>query len=304
MIIINFIRGFFMAVADSVPGVSGGTIAFIMGFYDDFINSLDRIVSKTVKLKEKKSAFIFLGKLGFGWIFGMGISVLILSALFEKEIYRISSLFLGLILFSIPLIIHEEKKSLRGKYSNLIFTLSGIVLVSLITYFNPVRSSDAVSLNLTYGIFIFVAGMIAISAMVLPGISGSTILVIFGLYATIITAIKDFMSLELQSLPTLILFGLGVLTGVITIIPLLKYLLANHRSKMIYLILGLMLGSLYAIVMGPRTVHVPGTETYYQVMEFKSFSGLFFFIGGMIIFGLDEMKKQIDKRQTKEIPLR
>ncbi|ERJ12719.1 DUF368 domain-containing protein [Haloplasma contractile] len=303
MIIINFIRGFFMAVADSVPGVSGGTIAFIMGFYDDFINSLDRIVSKSVKLKEKKNAFIFLGKIGFGWIFGMGISVLILSAFFEQEVYRISSLFLGLILFSIPLIIHEEKKSLKGKYNNIIFTLLGILLVSLITYFNPVRSSDAVSLNLAYGIFIFVAGMIAISAMVLPGISGSTILVIFGLYATIITSIKDFMSLNLQSLPTLILFGLGVLTGVITIIPLLKYLLANHRSKMIYLILGLMVGSLYAIVMGPRTVHIPGTETYYQVMKFKSFSGIFFFIGGLIIFGLDEMKKQINKRQTKEIPL-
>ena len=74
MIILNFIRGFCMALADSVPGVSGGTIAFILGFYDDFINSLNTLVSKD-PWEEKKKALIFLIKLGFGWIIGLGLSV-------------------------------------------------------------------------------------------------------------------------------------------------------------------------------------------------------------------------------------
>ena len=83
MYILNFIRGFCMALADSVPGVSGGTIAFILGFYDDFINSLNTLVSKD-PWEEKKKALIFLIKLGFGWIIGLGLSVVFLSSIFMK----------------------------------------------------------------------------------------------------------------------------------------------------------------------------------------------------------------------------
>ena len=90
MIILNFIRGFCMALADSVPGVSGGTIAFILGFYDDFINSLNTLVSKD-PWEEKKKALIFLIKLGFGWIIGLGLSVVFLSSIFNDHIYAISS---------------------------------------------------------------------------------------------------------------------------------------------------------------------------------------------------------------------
>ena len=78
MFIINFIRGFFMALADSVPGVSGGTIAFILGFDDDFINSLNSLISRD-NMDNKKNSLIFLFKLGIGWVTGMVLSVLFLS---------------------------------------------------------------------------------------------------------------------------------------------------------------------------------------------------------------------------------
>lgn len=110
MYIINFIRGFFMALADSVPGVSGGTIAFIMGFYDKFINSLNALMSPSIKMQEKKEALFFLIKLGIGWITGMVLSVLFLASIFDKHIYAISSLFIGFIIFSIPIIFKEEKE--------------------------------------------------------------------------------------------------------------------------------------------------------------------------------------------------
>ncbi len=135
--IVNIIQGFSMALADSVPGVSGGTIAFILGFYDKFINSLNALISKN---GDKKDAIKFLIKLGIGWLIGMASASLILSNLFDTHIYQISSLFIGFIIFAIPLIVKQEKENLKGKYKWLIFTVIGITIVSVITYLNRIYS--------------------------------------------------------------------------------------------------------------------------------------------------------------------
>ena len=127
MLILNMFRGFCMALADSVPGVSGGTIAFLLGFYDKFIGSLDALVSGTKE--ERKEALVFLVKLGIGWAIGLCSSVLVLSKLFESHIYILSSVFFGLTLFAIPVVAREEKDSLKGKYYNLIFWALGTALV-------------------------------------------------------------------------------------------------------------------------------------------------------------------------------
>ena len=114
--------GFLMSLADSVPGVSGGTIAFLMGIYDNFIGSLNDIVSRD---KEKrKKAIIFLVKLMSGWIVGFCSAVLVITAVFEKNIYEISSLFLGFVIFAIPLIFVEEKEAFKGKYYNLCLAIA------------------------------------------------------------------------------------------------------------------------------------------------------------------------------------
>ncbi len=292
MYIINLLRGACMALADSVPGVSGGTIAFILGFYDDFINSLNTLVSKNSK-DEKKKAIKFLINLGIGWVIAFLLAVLFISSLFESHIYEISSLFVGFIIFAIPLIVKEDKDVIKGNYKNAIFTLIGIAIVSLITYFNPSFSGSGMDVsvsNLSIGfcIYVFVAGMIAISAMVLPGISGSTLLLIFGLYAPIINAIKEVLSINLSYLPVLIIFGLGVITGILGTIKGIKYCLQNHRSKTIYLIIGLMIGSIYAVIMGPTTLKVPEDP-----MTLSTFKIIFFVIGGLLILGLDRIKTKM-----------
>ena len=138
-----------MALADSVPGVSGGTIAFILGFYDDFIGSLNSLISKD-SIEDKKKSLIFLIKLGIGWVTGMILSVLILSSIFDEHIYSISSLFTGFIIVAIPLIMKEEKDSLVGKYKNIIFTIIGALIVGLITYFNPSGSNGGLNLSLEH----------------------------------------------------------------------------------------------------------------------------------------------------------
>lgn len=295
--LLNGIRGFCMALADSVPGVSGGTIAFILGFYDKFINSLDNLMFG--KKAEKIEAIKFLIKLGIGWAIGMVLAILVLTSLFTKHIYNISSLFMGFVVFAIPLIIKDEKESLKGKYKNLIFTIIGILVVALLTYFNPISGSgstvDITNLNFGLGLYIFVGAMIAISAMVLPGISGSTILLIFGLYIPIINAIKEFLHFNFSYFPVLMIFGLGILAGIVCVIRLIKLALKKARSQTLYCIIGLMIGSLYAIVMGPTTLDVPCDP-----MGLGTFSIIFFAIGGLIIFGLEKLKVVLEKKSENK----
>lgn len=293
--LINAFWGFCMALADSVPGVSGGTIAFILGFYDKFINSLNDVFYGT--FAKKKSSLWFLFKLGTGWIVGMCLATLILTKLFESKIYAVSSLFLGFIIFSIPLIIKEEKDNIKNHYKNIIILIIGIVVVSLITYFNPMTGSSSVNIaDLNFGLILYllVAGMIAISAMVLPGISGSTLLLIFGLYIPIINGIKEFLHLNFTYVPALFCFGIGVLLGIALVIKLIKLALEKHRSATVYLIIGLMIGSLYAIVMGPTTL-----EISQEALSFATFNILYFIIGGIIIIGLDKIKDYLEKKHIE-----
>ena len=98
--IYNIFHGFCMAMADSVPGVSGGTVAYILGFYERFIDALHYLFSGS--MRERKEALRYLLKLGVGWIIGMVSSVLVLAQLFESHIYFLTSLFLGLTLAALP----------------------------------------------------------------------------------------------------------------------------------------------------------------------------------------------------------
>lgn len=295
--IINFINGFCMALADSVPGVSGGTVAFILGFYDKFISSLDNLFRG--KLDDKKDSLKFLIKLGLGWVTGFIIAALVLGNIFESKIYIISSLFIGFILFAIPIVIYEEKDTLKGKYFNLIFTLLGTAIVVLITILNPSNgngiSIDIENLNIGIIIYVFISAMIAISAMVLPGISGSTLLLIFGLYIPVMSAIKELLHLNLSYLPIIIVFGLGVITGVVVFVRLIRKALEKFRSQTIYTILGMMLGSLYSITQGPTTLDIPQSP-----MNLHSFSIIAFIIGALIIGGLQVFTIYLKKADNKK----
>lgn len=286
-----------MALADSVPGVSGGTIAFILGFYDDFVNALNNLISGSKS--GRINAFKFLSKIGIGWITGFILSVLFITNIFEKNIYEINSLFLGFIISSIPLIVKSERKTLNNNKRNIIFLIIGIIIVGAMTYFNPVTSSGQSfsvkyeNLNPLFIAYIFIAGLIAISAMVLPGISGSTILLIFGLYAPILNGVKEILKLNFDYLPGISIFGFGVLLGVLLTVRTVRYLLRNFRSQTIYCIIGLMIGSIYAVIMGPTSLEIPRPP-----MSIQSFSIIFFIIGCTLVPALEKLK---DVLKNKEI---
>lgn len=284
----KYIGGFLMALADSVPGVSGGTILFLLGIYEEFIGSINNLV--TGSWQEKKKALFFLIKLACGWIIGFVLAVLILTSLFEDNIYRVSSLFIGFIIFSIPLICSEEKDTIKGKYQYILFTLIGIAIVAALTYYNPSRAAagngNPMEFSFANAAYVFFAGMVAISAMVLPGISGSTILLILGLYMPVMNSIKNLMHLHFDALPIVIFFGLGILAGALITIRVIKWAFEKFRSQTIYLILGLMLGSLYSIVMGPTTLD----KNPKPALSVSTFSIVFFIIGGLVIGGLQLLK--------------
>lgn len=287
MYIIQFIRGFCMALADSVPGVSGGTVAFLLGFYDRFIDSIDDLI--TGSMEKKKNAFFFLLKLGIGWICGFVLAVLILASIFESHIYYISSLFIGFIIFAIPVVVKEEKECLGKGKKFMPLILIGIAIVSAVTYFNPI-SGEGSGINLDHltlglGVYVFLAGAIAISAMVLPGISGSTLLLIMGLYLPVITAIKEYLHLDFSTFPVVFIFGCGILVGIFSVVKLIRKALNKFRAQTIYIIIGLMIGSIYAVVMGPTTLDTPQ-----PAMGFHEFNIIFFVIGGVIILGMQKLK--------------
>lgn len=249
------IHGFCMALADSVPGVSGGTIAFIMGFYDRFIRSIDDLAFGT--MQEKKGAVAYLARLGVGWVIGMALAVMLLSSLFERHIYVVSSLFFGFVLGAVPLIVEEELDCLRKKQQSFVFCLLGVAIVVGITWMNQKTgraSMDLARFSIGTALRLFLVGMAAISAMFLPGISGSTLLLIFGAYIPVITAVKAVLTLDFTCVPSLMFFGCGILAGAATVVKAIRFCLEKYRPQTVYMILGMMIGSLYAICMGPTTL--------------------------------------------------
>ena len=297
----TIINGLCMSLADSVPGVSGGTVAFIMGFYEKFIGSINDIFYGD-KAKKKEAAF-YLIKIGIGWAIGMIVSVIVLTSMFEKHIYSISSLFMGFIIASIPIMIMEElkdesgKERLRFKPFYMIFIGIGIATVVLLTILKN-NSGDTIimsvsHLNVGSIIYIFIGGAISISAMFLPGISGSTILLVMGLYIPVMTAGKEFLHAHISYLPSLLIFAGGMIAGALSVVKLIEFCFEKYRHQVMLLIIGLMIGSLFAIVMGPTTLENPEPP-----LSLGTFNWVAFFIGvGLIV--LLQFVGERKKRETK-----
>lgn len=241
---------------------------------------------------------MYLAKLGAGWLIGMAMAAVVLSALFESHIYAISSLFIGFVGGAIPLIIKAERKSLRNIEKGIPFFLLGLILVAGITWANSRSGGAAMELgqfSIGTSVKLFFIGMIAISAMFLPGISGSTLLLIFGAYMPVITAIKGVLSLEFSYIPCLVFFGCGVLIGAVTVVKAIKVCLEKFRPQTIYMILGMMLGSFYAIVMGPTTL-----EIAQEALGFGNFHIIGAAAGVALVLGMQIIKERSERNERNK----
>lgn len=287
------LHGFCMALADSVPGVSGGTVAFIMGFYDRFINALHDLFGRDNAVH--RTALLYLLKLGAGWIVGMALCVSLLADLFASHIYFMSSLFLGLTVSSAPFVALAEKSALR-RWQFMPFGLLGAALVVSLTMLRAnsgLLTVDMTNIQALDAVYLFLAGAVAITAMVLPGISGSSILLIAGVYLPVIQAIRQLLHLDLRVVPGLMALGLGVIAGVALSIRAIRTALQKYRSAMIWFILGLMLGSLYAIAMGPSSLQVPQPP-----LDIATFRPLAFLLGAGLLVGLELFRRRMERSVT------
>ena len=188
--------GFCMSVANSVPGVSGGTIAMLLGFFDDFVKAVNDVIYSKERRKKSIPYVLFIGT---GWAIGMIGAMLLLDKLFVKHIYAISSLFFGFVLFSIPVMAYDERESLKKKYYNIVWTVLGAALIAGLTYFSAnmnIESRNLGTFSIPLALLLFFVGAIAIIAMILPGVSGSTILLVFGVYQPITEGVASVIKFD------------------------------------------------------------------------------------------------------------
>ena len=136
--------------------------------------------------------------------------------------------------------------------------------------------------------------MIAVSAMVLPGISGSTILLIFGLYAPILTAVEHLIRFNFTYLPSILIFGSGIVVGMLITVRIVRYLLRSFRSRTIYCIIGLMIGSIYSVIMGPTSLEIPKSP-----MSISTFSLGFFIIRCILVPALEKFKVLLKNKEVE-----
>nr|WP_320153909.1 DUF368 domain-containing protein [uncultured Draconibacterium sp.] len=230
------LKGMGMGAADVVPGVSGGTIAFITGIYEELINSIKSINLTAIKLllSFKLAEFwkAINGTFLISVFIGVGISVFSLAKGLEYLLHHypilVWSFFFGLIVASA---IYVARSIKRWKADTIIGGLAGIVIAYLITVITPAEA------NTSYW-FIFLSGAIAICAMILPGISGSFILVLLGMYKFILSAVGD------MNLAVILTFLVGAAVGIIAFSNVLSWLLKKYHNTTIAVLAGFMVGSL------------------------------------------------------------
>ena len=249
--IVQIGRGLLMGSADIIPGVSGGTVALVLGIYERLITAIshfDLTMLRHVRRGEWSAAarhvdLRFLAALGFGILLGVGSLASVMHHLLEHHRQQTLAAFFGLIVISSFLVARMvEVRSARHAWF-----LAAVALVAAVGAYWLV-GLPFLEGQPGYG-YLFLCGMVAISAMILPGVSGAFILLVLGKYAEVTGVIKDVVRLNITTghLATLMVFAAGCAVGLISFSKLLRWLLARHKSLTMAALCGLMTGSLRRI---------------------------------------------------------
>lgn len=299
-------KGFCIGSADVVPGVSGGTMAFILGIYPRLINAIKSFDSEWVKMIATVDLKGIINRPQFGFLIPLGIGVALalffftrvvsLPVLIRTQPEIIYGLFFGLVLGSTILLFQHLGLSLLLK--RVIYLLTGVLAGGFVVTMVPASTPDDFW-------FIFLCGAIAISAMILPGISGSFILLMMKKYETIFNAI-GYLEFSI-----IIPFALGIITGIILFSRLLSWLLKNFYHRTILFITGLLIASLYVIW--------PFQNRVYEIVRNKErlissvpyipesinqqviYSALMIFTGIVLVIALDRFSNNDDSFNGRSV---
>ena len=234
-----FCKGLVMGAADVVPGVSGGTIALLTGIYQRLLDAISSVDAEAIRLLIKFEIKEFWkhvdGTFLLSLLSGIAFSILVLAKVITELLINhpieIWSLFFGLVIISAVLV---AKKIEKWDLTRIIFLILGVIIAFTVTSLSPSNTSDSY-------LFIFLSGAIAICAMILPGISGSFILLILGKYEFIMHSLKEF------NLSIILVFAAGCLTGILSFSKVISWFLKHYFDVTMALLAGFMLGSLNKI---------------------------------------------------------
>jgi len=309
------LKGIAMGAADVVPGVSGGTIAFISGIYQELIDSINKIEFKTLLNIRKNGILATWGALNGNFLLalvsGIFISILTLSKAITYLLYHhpilLWSFFFGLVIASIVLI---WKQITHWKLQSVCALILGIALSYYITIARPVASPDSLP-------YLFLSGFIAIIAMILPGVSGAFILLLMGSYQTVIGTINQFREgiasfnteVVSQAVIKLITFAIGAILGLKLFSKILHWMFAHHKNTTLAVLIGFMIGSLNKIWPWKEVLETR-LNSHGEIVPFieqsifpQNFEGnpqiltafCMLFLGFILIFGLEKIASKLGK---------
>jgi putative membrane protein len=237
------LKGMAMGVAEAIPGVSGGTIAFITGIYARLLEAIGGILGPKVVGSLRKEGIApawkaadggFILQLGIGMVIGLGIAVFSITELLEMYPPVVWAFFFGLIIASA---VYIGKQITKWDYTTISLLVLGAAFAFWLTTINPLAGSDS-------PLLVFLAGAIAITALILPGISGSFILLLLGMYTVVLGSAKDILGGDIGALTTLAFFALGCLVGLAVFSRVITYTFKTFPNQTLALLTGFMLGSL------------------------------------------------------------
>ena len=249
--ILKIVRGMIIGIANAIPGVSGGTMMVSMGIYDDIIGSVNNLFADI-----KKSILTLLP-----YIIGMGVGIVGLSYGIEYFLtnysLQTSMIFIGLILGGLPVILEKVRGKKLGGSNIFVFLLFFGLVIGLQIIGGGEDTGNVLTPSVIETVKLFGIGIIAAATMVIPGVSGSMILMLLGYYYPVITTITTFidgvlafnMANILYSCAILVPFGLGVVIGIFAIAKLIEMLLNNHETLTYCGILGLVIASPFVVLM-------------------------------------------------------
>ena len=243
------IKGFIMGIANIIPGVSGGTLAIILGIYENFIGAISHFFSN---FKENIRFLIPI-------VIGIGLAIITMSSVIDYSYKNFpiptTLFFVGLVIGGIPLLygkVKDNKEEKKNPINYLIMTTT-FALVIFMALADKVFSisGEVVLSNLDFGgyILLFLVGMIAAATMVIPGVSGSLVLMLLGYYYPIIALIKEIVSFNnlFANIVVAFVFGVGVLVGIVLISKLIEFLFKKYEINTYYGVLGFIFASIIAI---------------------------------------------------------
>ena len=258
-IIIGFFNGLALGITQIIPGISGATIAIMMGFYFEFIETINHF-TKDIKKNIKFVLPIFIGIFAGLLIFSSIVNFLLINYSFPTMLF-----FIGLIAGILPHIYSKAKgRDRKLKIKDIVLAAIPFIILLIISFQQESSQTNPAELveniGIPYIIFLFLAGILSAAALIVPGFSGSFVLLLLGVYHLVIYSISSIrhllldltnFSLILNIVKVLLPFGIGVIIGILSMSRLIEMLLKNYNKILYTLILGLLLGSIFALFREP-----------------------------------------------------